>query len=369
MSLRLAFLYPILAVVLFWWWSNQGELGGQIFLPDTPSGWVRTGFLGVLIVISVFSVVAMKNFALLTGRLGRNAVPTHQIASIILGCLFVIIELILNAVVPFIILKFVDISGAVAAVAVGVAFSVGVVVAVAVTELFDQTFFIRQHGPSGFYTIYLLFLGVLPVLNAGTDFLSVGVTRGFLRRVAQKKPCFWMILTQALCDLLVRFVCLALLLALLVAALDLWQWTGLWLEFNWRAYWADIQTNGWDQGGGLLLVMVFSTLLPTLIHLAFGVSAVLLSHSFLLRRATDILCATQALSRVGLNVAQHNQCVGLIWRGRGIACVTIGLVMVLIAGGLVVLTVLWWINWRGLWGGLHSFCPVTAIKHWDLVVG
>ena len=55
-----------------------------------------------------------------------------------------------------------------------------------------------------------------------------------------------MVLTQALCDLLVGFVCLALLLALLVAALDLWQWTGLRLDFNWRAYWADIQTNGWD---------------------------------------------------------------------------------------------------------------------------
>ena len=137
---------------------------------------MRTGFGGGVIVISVFSVVAMKNFALLTGRLGRNAVLTHQIASIILGCLFVIIELILNAVVPLIILQFVVISGAVAAVAVGVAFSVGVVVAVAVSELFDQTFFVRQHGPLGFYTIYLLFLGVLPVLNAGTDFLSVGVT-------------------------------------------------------------------------------------------------------------------------------------------------------------------------------------------------
>ena len=79
------------------------------------------------------------------------------------------------------------------------------------------------------------------MLNAGTDFLSVGV--------AQKAPCLLMILTQALCDLLVGFVCLALLLALLVAVLDLWQWIGLWLEFNWRAYWADIQINGWDQGG------------------------------------------------------------------------------------------------------------------------
>ena len=167
-----------------------------------------------------------------------------------------------------------------------------------------------------------------------------------------------MILTQALCDLLVGFVCLALLLALLVAALDLWQWTGLWLEFNWRAYWADIQTNGWDQGG-LLLVMVFSTLLPTLIHLAFGVSAVLLSHSFLWRWATDILCATQALSRVGLNVAQHNQCVGLIWRGRGIACVTIGLVMVLIAGGLVVLTVLLVDQLAGLVGWLAQFFALS----------
>ena len=57
------------------------------------------------------------------------------------------------------------------------------------------------------------------MLNTGTDFLSVGGTRGFLRRVALKKPCLWIILTQAHCDLLVWFVCLALLLAMLFAAL------------------------------------------------------------------------------------------------------------------------------------------------------
>ena len=102
-------------------------------------------------------------------------------------------------------------------------------------------------------------------------------------------------------------------------------------------------------------MMVFSTLLPTLIHLAFDVSAVLLSHSFLWRRATDILCATQALSRVGLNVAQHNQRVCLIWRGLGIAYVVIVLVMVLIAGGLVVLTVLLVNQLAGLVGWLAQF--------------
>ena len=70
--------------------------------------------------------------------------------SIIIGCLFVIIEFILNSVVPLIILQFVVISGTVAAVVGGVTFSVGVVFAVAVFELFDQTFFVRQYGPSGF---------------------------------------------------------------------------------------------------------------------------------------------------------------------------------------------------------------------------
>ena len=79
----------------------------------------------------------MKNFTLLIAQLGRNAVPADQIASIILGCLFGIIELIFNSVVPLIILQFVVISGAVAAVAAGVAFSVAVVFAVAVSELFD----------------------------------------------------------------------------------------------------------------------------------------------------------------------------------------------------------------------------------------
>ena len=92
----------------------------------------------------------MKNFALLTARLGRNAVPADQIASMILGCLFVMIELILNSVVPLIILQFVVISGAVAAVPAGVAFSVSVVFAVAVYELLDQTFLFVSMGCQGF---------------------------------------------------------------------------------------------------------------------------------------------------------------------------------------------------------------------------
>ena len=74
--------------------------------------------------------------------------------SIIIGCLFVIIEFILNSVVPLIILQFVVISGTVAAVVGGVTFSVGVVFAVAVSELFDQTFLFGSMGRQVLHNLF-----------------------------------------------------------------------------------------------------------------------------------------------------------------------------------------------------------------------
>jgi len=49
-----------------------------------------------------------------------------------------------------------------------------------------------------------------------------------------------------------------------------------------RGYWADIVHYGLGRGG-VLLVMAFSTLLPAVIHCAFGIAGVLLLHNFLWR--------------------------------------------------------------------------------------
>ena len=57
--------------------SIKGSLASRFFCRIRPRDGRGQVFFGVFIVISVFSVVAMKNFVRLTARLGRNALSAH----------------------------------------------------------------------------------------------------------------------------------------------------------------------------------------------------------------------------------------------------------------------------------------------------
>jgi hypothetical protein len=96
-------------------------------------------------------------------------------------------------------------------------------------------------------------------------------------------------------NFLFGFCCLTPPIVVSIAVLELWQASGFPLDFDWWSYWADIVYYGLGQGywadivhyglgrGGVLLVMAFSTLLPAVIHCAFGIAGVLLLHNFLWR--------------------------------------------------------------------------------------
>lgn len=78
-------------------------------------------------------------------------------------------------------------------------------------------------------------------------------------------------------------MCLVLLLGLTTTALDLWaSISPQTLPVDWRAYWSDVQAD-WSNGWALYL-MVATTLLPTAIHAAVGLGAVLTHKSRLTKR-------------------------------------------------------------------------------------
>lgn len=75
------------------------------------------------------------------------------------------------------------------------------------------------------YSTFLLFLLLLPLLNAIADFLSVAATRHFLRRIAARKIGVWGVLAGLALDILIAVLCLTLLLVLMTQTLDLWART------------------------------------------------------------------------------------------------------------------------------------------------
>ncbi|MGV6840127.1 MAG: hypothetical protein ACWA40_08030 [Planktomarina sp.] len=73
--------------------------------------------------------------------------------------------------------------------------------------------------------------------------------------------------------MLVALGCLAGLLGLIVATLEVWAWTGFPQTFDYRAYWQQVKANPAD--GGLLYLMLVTTLLPTILHVFVGLAGMI----------------------------------------------------------------------------------------------
>ncbi len=112
----------------------------------------------------------------------------------------------------------------------------------------------------------LLFLGFLPLLNAWADFASVGLTRWRLRCGVQGHLVF-----NAVVDAVAAIAILFLLAFAIIATIHFVRPGGGAPLVNLPALFTDLRTapgQYWWLG-----FMLFSTLLPTLIHLAIGAFA------------------------------------------------------------------------------------------------
>ncbi|NRB18007.1 MAG: hypothetical protein HRU33_10695, partial [Rhodobacteraceae bacterium] len=113
------------------------------------------------------------------------------------------------------------------------------------------------------------FFLLLPLLNALADMISVAATRKFLNLMAQSSERGWNFAFEILSDFLIALLCLFALVWSLTQALELWQHIHpASLPFDWRAYRGQIIPD--TQTGGMLYLMVLTTLLPTLLHVGLG---------------------------------------------------------------------------------------------------
>lgn len=139
--------------------------------------------------------------------------------------------------------------------------------------------------------ILLVFFCILPVLNALFDWLSVGVTRLFLRRYAQRgRDSAWLILA----DMVLAVV---LTVGLYAAVLALFWWMQrLGWSIDAAALIKRFRENPFDPQVSWLAAMAVTNMLPTLFHLALCVLGWLTRGITLARRDMDKHVTSLALA-------------------------------------------------------------------------
>jgi len=153
--------------------------------------------------------------------------------------------------------------------------------------------------------ILALFYVFLPLLNAIADLLSVGATRLFLRHVARNRPAAGWILAGLALDLFVAALCLSGLLFGITTVLDIWAALGpSTLPLDWRAYWTTLKTDPWQ--GIALYLMVFTTLLPTFIHMIAGLGAIWTHKSRKLHHVAERLRSAQEQNKALNDIEAEN---------------------------------------------------------------
>ncbi|MEM9206151.1 MAG: hypothetical protein AAGA88_07465 [Pseudomonadota bacterium] len=176
-------------------------------------------------------------------------------------------------------------------IAIAFAFAGAVAVSIPVALVFTDAF------TTTFAAILLTFFLLLPVANSSIDWLSWSATRWFLRRMV-RVPEGWvgagMLAIEIVVDLGVAIVCL---IALAVVLPNAFQISGVILSlsvdpqpFEWHAL-VEAATHAPFSEGLLVTGMLFTTLIPTIIHLVYGVGGVLFSFTPNAKKAAELFPA------------------------------------------------------------------------------
>ena len=264
-SLAIAYFYPFIALVLGWGFFNIWAPAGVEMFKDTARGFERSWRLAVFIFgLSAAAYIAKnaEDFShFIVARLFKAGDTPNTRTGFLPKAVRVLLEAAAGAfagVVAFAVA--VAVAGA-AAVAIAVAVAVAAAVAIAVAGNFEVS------------AIIFLIYFILPLLNAAADMVSLAITRGFLAKVYQQRPAVWVIIGQMVLDLVLAAVCLAALIASLIAVLSIWAlFSPATAPFDWLTYWQRVKAD--PREGVALYAMAVTTLIPTAIHLIAGLGAV-----------------------------------------------------------------------------------------------
>jgi hypothetical protein len=126
---------------------------------------------------------------------------------------------------------------------------------------------------SSFSFVLFFFFGLIPVINAIFDFVSVGLTRHFIARYRKGNWNWWQFLAlDSSCAILLTFV----LYALMVSTLGLMEFWGWGIETE--EIRALFMYRRWESQNSWLILMATTNIFPTLTHLYFVVRDLLLEQ-------------------------------------------------------------------------------------------
>jgi len=124
-------------------------------------------------------------------------------------------------------------------------------------------------------SIFVFYL-VLPLANGLMDFASWAATRGLLKWFHQDRRGAWggvLVVFSLIIDIVLALICLIVLVFLMVFLIEAVNLFGAWRDWHlidWRAM-VDKAHKPPIGNGVMIFGMVFSTLIPTAIHLGVGV--------------------------------------------------------------------------------------------------
>lgn len=129
-----------------------------------------------------------------------------------------------------------------------------------------------------FPMMFGLFFVALPLANAMADWCSVGATRYFLNKARAQNAGRRQLMRLLMYDLFFGMLCLVGLFAALIATISIWNAVlPRAAPFDWQGYWLDALKNPVE--GLALWLMALTTLLPTIVHLIWAFSAVMIGNS------------------------------------------------------------------------------------------
>ncbi|KIN68766.1 hypothetical protein Z948_2497 [Sulfitobacter donghicola DSW-25 = KCTC 12864 = JCM 14565] len=309
-SLTIAYAYPIFAIIFGWVLFNINAPAGIEMFRDTPSllerfirliiligGWaaavviaIKTKSFRDYVVARLFKSVDTSNSR--TGFLAK-AVRLFFVAVAVAGAIAGVVAVAGAGAIAGAVAAVVAVAGVVAvavAAVVAIAGAVAGIVAGTGAVAVAAVVAIAGAGAPETTSLILLLYVLLPLLNAAADMISLWVTRHFLSQIVNHRPQLWFIIGQMLLDLILAAACLCLLVVSIISGLTVWEWISpTTLPVVWSDYWADVKTA--PQNGVALYIMALTTLVPTIIHLFAGLSAVLTQKSRSLQKVAAELGA------------------------------------------------------------------------------
>ncbi|MBU2982207.1 hypothetical protein KO498_10350 [Lentibacter algarum] len=330
-SLQIAFIYPPLCLLIGWVVFGVGSIGGLEILPvanpETGEAWLwhdRTWRALTLVALMVFMFFSYEFAELLASWIEAKLTKPREALANRAGFLPKAARMALASLptLAFLAAYFAAFAGAFAG-AVAAAFAGAVAVAVTFTFAFAGAFAgavafavaaafagavavavavgAAFAGEANEASIYLLFFAILPLLNSFADFLSLAATRSFLGDIQRHEHALLRILLDVLLDIIIAALCLVFLLGSTWAALTAWEAIApSTLAFDYRAYVQALLKGDYRQAS-LLIMLVSTTLLPTVIHILTGITGIFAVRSNSWAKAAKMLSNPPAAPDVAYN--------------------------------------------------------------------